>query len=173
MICGFCNFSSAFVAALLIAKYGRKSIMLVGNIIITACLIGYGLVCIFINEQEIIMKYLLFIYSFSFGFSLGPLLWIYVAEILPDKGLGIAVLVNWLFTFAIAQVFPNMLIQFGDGNTLLLFGILSFLGNLFIVFAVKETKGKSDREIAELFGWVSRRDSELSNNFEGTISKVL
>lgn len=168
-IVGFCNFSSAFVAAALIAQYGRKTVLLAGNIIVTLTLLGYGVITLTAGEENFILKYLLFVYSFAFGFSLGPLLWIYVAEILPDKGVAIAVLVNWLFTFAIAQVFPSMVSGIGDGWTLLFFGILSLLGNVFLVKCIKETKNKTDSEIEELFS-TSIRDSSISKPF---LSKIL
>jgi MFS transporter, SP family, arabinose:H+ symporter len=168
-IVGFCNFSSAFVAAALIAQFGRKTILLAGNIIVTFTLVGYGVITLLLGEENFMLKYLLFIYSFAFGFSLGPLLWIYVAEILPDKGVAIAVLVNWLFTFAIAQVFPSMLTGLGDGVTLIFFGILSLLGNIFLVKCIKETKNKTDTEIEEMFN-SAVRDSSMSKPF---LSKIL
>jgi hypothetical protein len=38
----------------------------------------------------------LFSYLFGFGFSLGPLLFIYLTEILPDLGVSFAGLINWM-----------------------------------------------------------------------------
>jgi hypothetical protein len=38
--------------------------------------------------------YILYIASFQFSF--GPFVWIYLAEIMPAKGLGIAIPINWI-----------------------------------------------------------------------------
>jgi len=44
----------------------------------------------------------LFVYLIAFQLSLGPIVWIYLAEILPEKGVSVAVLMNWVTTATIA-----------------------------------------------------------------------
>jgi Na+/melibiose symporter-like transporter len=44
----------------------------------------------------------LFAYLIAFQLSLGPITWIYLAEILPEKGVSIAVLFNWIATSIVA-----------------------------------------------------------------------
>lgn len=54
----------------------------------------------FDKSQSIIDGYIIvvaiYLYLASFGFSLGPVVWIYLAEILPSKGMSIAVLTIWV-----------------------------------------------------------------------------
>jgi len=38
--------------------------------------------------------------------SLGPVVWLYNAEILPEKGVSIATLVNWIGVVFISFLFP-------------------------------------------------------------------
>jgi hypothetical protein len=41
-----------------------------------------------------------------FEFSLGPIPWLYMAEIMTDKGLTLAVVLNWIWTLTIAIITP-------------------------------------------------------------------
>ena len=43
------------------------------------------------------------IFLFGFGLSFGPITWIYVADILPDIGMGICVANLWIFTLIVAS----------------------------------------------------------------------
>ncbi|TBU33529.1 hypothetical protein BD311DRAFT_748776 [Dichomitus squalens] len=93
----------------------------------------------------------------GFGYSWGPCAWIVVAEIWPlsvrGKGMSIAASSNWMNNFIVGQVTPTMIsnIRFG---TFIFFGAFSFLGGLFIMFFVPETKGLTLEEMDEIFGSV-------------------
>ncbi|PSR75572.1 hypothetical protein PHLCEN_2v9052 [Hermanssonia centrifuga] len=79
----------------------------------------------------------------------GPCAWIVVAEIWPlsirGKGVSIAASSNW--------VTPTMMKNLGFG-TFVFFGVFSFLGGLFVLFMVPETKGLTLEEMDEAFGSV-------------------
>ena len=36
------------------------------------------------------------IYCFAFGMSLGPIVWLYLPEILPNEGVSLVALFNWV-----------------------------------------------------------------------------
>jgi len=95
------------------------------------------------------------IFAMGFGYSWGPCAWILVAEIWPlsvrGKGLSIAASSNWMNNFIVGQVTPTMLDHLGFG-TFVFFGIFSFLGGLFVMFFVPETKGLTLEEMDEVFG---------------------
>lgn len=48
------------------------------------------------------LSYLIFTYIFFFGLSMGPVVWPYIAELLYDKGIHVAILCNWATSFIIA-----------------------------------------------------------------------
>ena len=80
--------------------------------------------------------------------SFGPITWIYIADILPDVGLGICVANLWLFTLVVGLGISEMEWVFSpDGGYFLVlfigFIIFNILGLLFIIFVIVETKGKS------------------------------
>lgn len=99
-----------------------------------------------------------------FEFSLGPLLWVYLSEIMTEKGLSLGVGVNQIVTVAIA-FFTNSLISGFGGSTphvdineeqgtarlFLTCGGITFGCALFCYFIVKETKGLTDKEVATLY----------------------
>lgn len=61
-----------------------------------------------------------------FELSQGPITWIYISETLPDKALGLAVLVNLLLTIVIGLVTSSMISALG-GITFYIFAALAFL----------------------------------------------
>ncbi|KAF8558153.1 general substrate transporter [Imleria badia] len=95
------------------------------------------------------------IFSIAFGYSWGPCSWILVAEIWPlsmrGKGISIAASSNWMNNFIVGQVTPTMLTHLTYG-TFIFFGVFSFLGGVFVLFFVPETKGLTLEEMDEVFG---------------------
>ena len=82
-----------------------------------------------------------------FEFSLGPIPWIYMSEIMTDKGLSIAVLINWLLTLLMAIVTPYVI----GGALFIVFGAFCVICALFSLFVLKETKGLTDAEVSRLY----------------------
>lgn len=80
-------------------------------------------------------------------FSLGPIPWVYMAEIMTDKGLSIAVLLSWLFTLAMAIATPFLL----NGVFFIVLGVFCFICGLFCLLILRETKGLTEAEVACLY----------------------
>ena len=88
---------------------------------------------------------------FSFGISLGPVVWLYLPEILPEKGVSIAALANWVFCGIIGFCFPIVNKSIKIQGTFLIFLICCVFSLFYVFFFVKETKGKSSEEIEQMF----------------------
>jgi len=93
------------------------------------------------------------IYIVVFELSLGPLTWIYLTEIMTEKGLSIGVAVNLIFTVTIALITPTLVHEFG-GFVFIACSGFCLLCALFCIFMVKETKGLSGKQIANLYSSV-------------------
>lgn len=128
-------------------KAGRKTLFKIGVGILLGSLVGV----IMIDPTSSLLKYLIFIYLLGFGFSLGSISWIYVSEILPDIGIGIAFMSNWLACFVVAWAFPNIVDSMGMSVGFGIFAVICAFGYIFIEKYVPETKGLTSKEIAELF----------------------
>ena len=64
-----------------------------------------------------------------FEWSLGPVPYLYIAEILPEKAFGFAIFLNLLFTLIIGLVSPLMFTYLG-GATFYVFAAGGFIVNL-------------------------------------------
>jgi SP family facilitated glucose transporter-like MFS transporter 1 len=104
-----------------------------------------------------------------FEFSLGPLLWIYMSEIMTEKGLSIGVCINWIATVNIAFFTPSLIEAFGKGNkgSGILFcgcGGITIITALFCLFIVKETKGLSEKEVQALYSKDPQADVKIERS---------
>lgn len=101
------------------------------------------------NPVLILVGILLFVASFAI--SLGPVMWVLLSEIFPNRirGLAIAVVgfVNSGSSFLVQLVFPWELSNLGNATTFMLFGIFGILGFVSLYKILPETKGKSLEEL--------------------------
>ena len=86
-----------------------------------------------------------------FAFSLGPVMWVLLSELYPNKYRGLAIgvigFVNSFVSWLVQQVFPWELSTLGNAMSFLIFGIIA-LGGFFILLKIlPETKGKSLEQI--------------------------
>lgn len=133
-----------------INKMGRKIILIGGDIV---CGISLGLLALFSKMHEnnkdnssysLLIVILIFLYSSAFGMSLGPVVWIYNAEILSEAGISFATAVNWLCTIIVTFTFP-ILSDYSMPLSFLIFGGCCALGLVFLLTMIKETKGLNAR----------------------------
>jgi len=136
-------------AGLVIERFGRKSLLVAGMGVSSVILGVFGVLSLMTTSPN--LKFLIWAYIIGFGFTIGPAPWIYIADILPDLAIGIAVLGNWASTFIIGLGFPTLAAHLGMGGGFLVFAVLSAVGTLYMITNIKETKGKSSTEIAEMF----------------------
>ena len=85
--------------------------------------VGLGIAFFYVDSSEAAkIMAVIFVMAFVifFEFSLGPIPWLYMAETMTDKGLSIAVLLNWLMTLIMAVATPFLI----DGWLFIGFGVL-------------------------------------------------
>jgi len=161
-VVGIAMFLATIPAVIWVDNAGRKPILVSGAFIMAGChIIVAVLTAIYHNtwpeHQNAGWAACAFVWIFAmaFGYSWGPCAWILVAEIWPlsvrGKGLSIAASSNWMNNFIVGQVTPTMQAHLGFG-TFVFFGAFSFVGGLFILFFVPETKGLSLEEMDDVFG---------------------
>lgn len=87
----------------------------------------------------------------SFAVSLGPVMWVLLAEIFPNHLRGIAIsfvgVVNSAVSFSVQLLFPWELSNWGTAVTFLIYGLFAIVGLVFIVWLLPETKGKTLEQI--------------------------
>jgi len=154
------NLMFTFIAIFTIDKWGRKPLLLVG---ITGMFLGLSVLALTIYTQQLGIVSLLAILLFigSFAMSMGPVVWVLLAEIFPNAlrsvMMSIAVAAQWLFNAIVANSFPvvngselNNSV-FNDVLPYLIFAGFSLLAFLFVWKLVPETKGKTLEEMEALW----------------------
>jgi MFS family permease len=86
-----------------------------------------------------------------FAFSLGPIMWVMLSELFPNRFRGLAIgvigFVNSFSSWTIQQIFPWELSNLGSALTFLIYGLIALLGVVLFLKILPETKGKSLEEI--------------------------
>lgn len=89
----------------------------------------------------------------SFAVSLGPVMWVLLAEIFPNHLRGIAIsfvgVINSAISFSIQLIFPWQLSNLGTALTFLLYGLFAIAGFIIIAWLLPETKGKTLEQIEQ------------------------
>lgn len=95
-----------------------------------------------------------YLYAIFYCIGFGPNPWVVAGEVAPNHvrgaAMSLAIGVNWLFTFTIARVTPNMLEEITYG-TFLVFGMCCMLMSAWVYFCLPETKGYALEDIRFLF----------------------
>lgn len=161
-VVGIVMFLATIPAVIWVDSVGRKPVLVSGALLMAACHLTIAVLIGLYHNSWPEHKAagwaacaLVWVFAMGFGYSWGPCSWIVVAEIWPlsvrGKGLSISASSNWMNNFIVGQVTPTMLKHIGFG-TFVFFGSFSFLGALFILFFVPETKGLTLEEMDDVFG---------------------
>ena len=150
---GLVNVLFTFIAILLIDKIGRKILMISGSI---AMIIGYILISYFIKME--VSNYLLLLVILltigSFAATLGPVVWVIISEIFPNRfrgtGMAIATFFLWTACYILTLTFPMLAEGLGRSGTFLIYASICVIGTIVVIFKLPETKGKSLEELEKI-----------------------
>ena len=169
LIIGTINVLMTFIAIRIVDRVGRKPMLLAGVCGMVASLLVLGIANSVLaaphhpsDPAAIITLVCLATFIASFAATWGPVVWVMLPEVLPlnvrGTAMGVAVCLQWLANFAVAQTFPLFLSSFGTGASFLIYAGLGVLAGVFVVRFVTETKGRSLEEIeADLQARTGRR----------------
>ena len=89
-----------------------------------------------------------------FSLGVGPIPWLYISEILPERIKGraaaLCTCLNWLASLVIGLIFPVMLEVLDINGSYLVFAALNALAVVFAYTCMVETKGRSLQRIMHL-----------------------
>lgn len=113
-IANFVNFSSVFFTGFFVKRFGRKTLMLVFPALMVLVLTVIS-ACLwepttrkeyFLNYTSLVM---IILFIAFFEFSMGPILWLYNAEIMNNKSSTLAAGVNWITVLIVSNFTPYLL----------------------------------------------------------------
>lgn len=156
---GVVNTVFTIVALCLVDLQGRRKLLLYGVVIMFLCLAGITICFSTNNTSGPWLLCFILGYIAAFASSLGPIPWIIMSEIFPNRSralaMSITTLVLWLGVVVVTQWTLVLLKDFGAVWLFAIFGINTAGLLLFVWFRVPETKGMSLEEIEKL--WVSHK----------------
>ena len=160
VITGSVNLVFTFIAIFTVDKIGRRSLLKIGTVGLFGIYILIGAAYYF-QITGVMLLFLVVLAIACFAMTLGPITWVVLSEIFPNKVRGAAMSIAtaslWIASFLLTYTFPILNSSFGASGTFWLYGIICGAGFVFIHFKLPETKGKSLEEIeAELI----KKDSE-------------
>ncbi|GAB7338044.1 hypothetical protein MBLNU457_4413t1 [Dothideomycetes sp. NU457] len=169
-VVGIVMFLFTIPAVMYVDKLGRKPVLVSGAWVMAFC--HFVIAILVARNQASWMTHtasawaavtMVWVFVAGFGYSWGPCAWIVVAEIWPISsrpyGIALGASSNWMNNFIVGQVTPDMLTSMTYG-TYIFFGILTFVGSLFIWFLVPETKGLTLEEMDIIFGSVGTAQAD-------------
>lgn len=152
---GGTNLVFTLVAMVLIDRSGRKMLILVGSAGMTVMLTCLSVLYFLKLTSGILILVLILGYIAFFAASLGPALWVVVAELFPNrmrsKGMSIAIVALWIACTIVTIAFPIMLEKLSGGITFLIFALICLVNLIYVWKYVPETKGKTLEELEKAF----------------------
>ncbi|MBX4270032.1 sugar porter family MFS transporter [Clostridium estertheticum] len=135
----------------LIDKLGRKKLLMGGSLGMACMQLLVGASLYFNLNLGILTSGFIIAYLFLFNVSMGPVVWVILGEIFPNKvrgrAMAIATFCMWVANWLISQLFPMILARFGGGGAFGVFGIMCIVSFFYAWLEVPETKDKTLEEM--------------------------
>lgn len=146
VVTGIANLVFTFVAIYTVDRLGRRALMLLG----AGGLAGIYLIlgtCYYFEVSGIFMVVLVVTAIACYAMTLGPVTWVLLSEIFPNKVRGVAVATGtfalWVASFILTYTFPFLNKALGTAGTFWIYTAICAAGLVFFLFRMPETKGKS------------------------------
>ncbi|MCK5277417.1 MAG: sugar porter family MFS transporter, partial [Cyclobacteriaceae bacterium] len=159
IIVGAVNLAFTILAIFTVDKFGRKPLQIIGAVGMAFSMIALGFSFYFGSVGFGALIFML-LYTASFAMSWGPVTWVLLSEIFPNRirgAMSIAVAAQWMANLVVSWTFPmmndNSLLnnQFNHGFAYWIYGTMGILAALFVWRFVPETKGKTLEEMEDLW----------------------
>jgi len=157
------NLVCTFIAMYTVDKLGRKPLIFAGAFGMIGGFLLLGLTLMF-DQVGVLSLIGILVFIGSFALSMGPIVWVLLAEMFPNKirslAMSVAVAAQWAMNYVVSQSFPVLVDS--DANTgdfwngsLPYFIFIVFI--ILILFLTKkyipETKGKSLEELENVWNY--------------------
>ncbi len=146
------------VGLLIMNKVDRRTMLIAGFSLTTFFHLLVGLSALLLPDGTAKAYFILvFVVLFVFCMqgTIGPLVWLMLAEIFPLKirsfAIGICVFMLWIANAAVALAFPPVVNALGIAPTFFVFVALGLVALLFITTQVPETRGRTLEELEDQF----------------------
>jgi SP family arabinose:H+ symporter-like MFS transporter len=150
---GLINFIFTFIAIATVDKTGRRNLLLTGSFLLCLDALTLSSAFGFHFPSFLILGFVLAFIAI-YAATLGPVTWVALSEIFPNKirgsAMSLATLALWIANFFTTASFPVMKTAFGLPVTFAIHAGICMIYFLFIWRMVPETRGRSLEEIEQL-----------------------
>ena len=150
VVTGIANVIFTFVAIFTVDKWGRKALMKLGAGGLCGIYLILG-ICYFFQITGWFMIVLVVAAIACYAMTLGPVTWVLLAEIFPNRVRAVAVATStfalWVGSSTLTYTFPLLNVALGSYGTFWIYSAVCLGGFLFVSLMLPETKGKSLEEL--------------------------
>ena len=160
IIVGAINLIFTMVAIFTVDRYGRKPLQIIGALGMAFFMFALGF-AFFFDTLGISALIFMLGYVACFAVSWGPVTWVLLSEIFPNKirgrAMAIAVAMQWISNYFISSTFPildkssTLIEYFNHGFAYWIYGVMGILAAWFVWKWVPETKEKTLEEMEQLW----------------------
>jgi MFS transporter, SP family, arabinose:H+ symporter len=154
VLIGLMNLLATLVGMSLIDRLGRKTLLLVGSVGMAICLTGVASV-FFTQTHAKALVWLLLGYIAFFSISQGAVIWVYIAEVFPNrvrsKGQSLGSSAHWVMNAFISLLFP-ILAKYSGGIPFAFFAGMMAVQFFVVLFVYPETKGITLEQLQRKLG---------------------
>lgn len=165
---GMISVIAVIVGIWLLGKFGRKPMLIVGQIGVIVSLLLLSIFPVILNNSPalpfVVLSLTVVFLAFMQG-AVAPVTWLMLSEIFPLKirgiGMGASVFFLWITNFLVSLVFPILLGHLGLSTTFMIFGGLNIVAVIGVMIFLPETKDKTLEEIEKFFRAGGKNNIEL------------
>ncbi len=154
---GATNLVATLLAMAVIDRMGRRKLLLIGTVGLTACLTAISVV-FFTHRHLGWLVWLLMAYIACFAVSQGAVVWVYISEVFPTsvraKGQSLGSSSHWITNAIISLIFPMMAMSSG-AYPFIFFAVMMVLDFFIVFFYYPETSGISLEQMQQRLEAVS------------------
>jgi len=155
---GCTNVIFTLIAMALIDRFGRRLLLMIGSAGMMTMLLGLSTLYFMKQTSGIMVLVFIMGYIAFFSASLGPAVWVVIAELFPNrlrsKGMSVAIVTLWIACTIVTITFPVMLEKLSGGITFLIFAVICLANSLYVWRYIPETKGKTLEELENEFAGI-------------------
>lgn len=150
VVTGVTNVIFTFVGMYTIDRLGRRALALIGA---GGLMVIYGLMglCYYFQVSGIAVLALVVMAIACFAMTLGPVTWVLLSELFPNRVRGAAMALGtfglWAGCFVLTYTFPILNRTLQASGTFWLYGAICLVGFIYLYAKLPETKGLSLEEI--------------------------
>lgn len=150
VVTGVANVIFTILALYTVDRWGRRKLMLLGSAGLAIIYFVLG-GCFHFEVKGIVMVVLTVAAIACYAMTLGPVTWVLLSEIFPNRVRGIAMAVCtfalWVGSCTLTFAFPSMNAALGCSGSFWIYAAICLSGFIYFLRACPETKGRSLEEL--------------------------